>query len=61
VEGSPFWLHQLAGHRQAAADLVAGEVAVEEAGFLRVAHDLIREWVAASVPPEASSGWRSDH
>ena len=108
AEGSPFWLHQLAGHGQATADvaalvadrvarvgpdaaallrtlalagrplapaeaaelqrwpmirveaaavdLVAGEVAVEEAGSLRVAHDLIREWVAASVPPEAARG-----
>jgi DNA-binding CsgD family transcriptional regulator len=108
AEGSPFWLHQLAGHRQAAADvatlvadrvasvgpdatallrtlalagrplapaeaaelqgwpadrveaaaadLVAGEVAVGEAGSLRVAHDLIREWVAASMPPQATRG-----
>jgi DNA-binding NarL/FixJ family response regulator len=106
AEGSPFWLHQLAAHPQAAADaaalvadrvarvgsaaaallnllalagrplapaeaaelqrwplaqveaaaaeLVAAEVAVEEAGSLRVAHDLIRESVAASVPPEAA-------
>ena len=38
----------------AAADLVAAEVAVEEAGSLRVAHDLIRESVAASVPPEVA-------
>ena len=37
---------------EAAADLVAGEVAIEEAGSLRMAHDLIRESVAASVPPE---------
>ena len=106
AEGSPFWLHQLAAHRQpaadaaalvadrmagvgsaaaallrllalagrplapgeaaalqgwpvarveaAAADLVAAEVAVEEAGSLRVAHDLIRESVATSVPPEVA-------
>jgi DNA-binding CsgD family transcriptional regulator/tetratricopeptide (TPR) repeat protein len=106
AEGSPFWLHQLAGHRQpaadvgalvadrlakvgsdaaallrmlalagrplapgeaaalqgwpvarveaAAADLVAGEVAIDTAGSLRVAHDLIRESVAASVPPEVA-------
>jgi DNA-binding CsgD family transcriptional regulator/tetratricopeptide (TPR) repeat protein len=38
----------------AAADLVAGEVAIEAAGSLRVAHDLIRESVAASVPPEVA-------
>jgi DNA-binding CsgD family transcriptional regulator len=38
----------------AAADLVAGEVTIEEAGSLRVAHDLIRESVAASVPPEVA-------
>jgi DNA-binding CsgD family transcriptional regulator/tetratricopeptide (TPR) repeat protein len=38
----------------AAADLVVGEVAVEEAGSLRVAHDLIRESVAASAPPEVA-------
>jgi DNA-binding CsgD family transcriptional regulator len=106
AEGSPFWLHQLAAHGQAAADvaalvadrvagvgpdaatllrtlalagrplapaeaadlqrwpvarveaaaadLVAGEVAVAETGSLRMAHDLIREWVAASVPPAAA-------
>jgi DNA-binding CsgD family transcriptional regulator len=51
----------------AAADLVAGEVAVEEAGSFRVAHDLIREPVAASVPPEVArrlhrrlAGWLED-
>ena len=38
----------------AAADLVAGEVAIEEAGSLRVAHDLIRESVAGSVPSEVA-------
>jgi DNA-binding CsgD family transcriptional regulator/tetratricopeptide (TPR) repeat protein len=106
ADGSPFWLHLLAAHRQpaaeldalvadrvarvgsdaaallrtlalagrplapgeagalqrwpvarveaAAADLVAGEVAIEEAGSLRVAHDLIRESIAASVPPEVA-------
>ena len=106
AEGSPFWLHQLAAHRQpaadaaaivadrvakvgsdaaallrllalagrplapgdaaavqgwpvvrveaAAADLAAGEVALEVAGSLQVAHDLIRESVAVSVPPEAA-------
>jgi DNA-binding CsgD family transcriptional regulator len=104
ADGSPFWLHLLAAHRQpaaelaavvadrvarvgsdaaallrtlalagrplapgeaaalqrwplarvetAVADLVAGEVAIEEAGSLRMAHDLIRESVAASVPPD---------
>ena len=38
----------------AAADLAAGEVAIEVAGSLQVAHDLIRESVAASVPPEVA-------
>ena len=38
----------------AAADLAAGELALDTAGSLRVAHDLIRESVAASVPPEAA-------
>jgi DNA-binding CsgD family transcriptional regulator/tetratricopeptide (TPR) repeat protein len=38
----------------AAADLAAGEVAIEVAGSLQVAHDLIRESVAVSVPPEAA-------
>ena len=119
AEGSPFWLHQLAAHRQpatdaaalvadrvarvgsdaaallgllalagrplapgegaallgwpvarvevAAADLVAGEVAIEETGALRVAHDLIRESVAASAPSEMArrlhrrlAGWLED-
>jgi DNA-binding NarL/FixJ family response regulator len=51
----------------AAADLVAGEVAVDTAGALRVAHDLIRESVASSVPPEEArrlhrrlAGWLED-
>jgi DNA-binding CsgD family transcriptional regulator len=38
----------------AAADLMAGDVAIDTAGSLQVAHDLIRESIAASVPPEVA-------
>ena len=38
----------------AAADLAAGDLAIDTAGSLQVAHDLVRESVAVSVPREVA-------